>query len=123
MTYTSHQKSDIDAIIPVFKDYLDSSDNCDLLWSQKLGYIFISIDTKDQSIQSDPVIITEPADLVREVFCEMVLDELMRLHLGDDLTPADHDIVMAKLEPYLEELPQYRDLAESAIQSNTSAKN
>ena len=43
-TYEPETKSAIEQVIDVFNDYIRTSTHFELLWSDKVGYIYISID-------------------------------------------------------------------------------
>lgn len=49
-TYEPETKSAIEQVIDVFNDYIRTSTHFELLWSDKVGYIYISIDNVQGSI-------------------------------------------------------------------------
>lgn len=49
-TYEPETKSAIEQVIDVFNDYIRTSTHFELLWSDKVGYIHISIDNVQGSI-------------------------------------------------------------------------
>ena len=50
IAYEPETKKAIEKVIDVFKDYILTSIHFDLLWSDKLGYIYIGIDNVRGSI-------------------------------------------------------------------------
>lgn len=49
-TYEPETKRAIEQVIDVFNDYIRTSTHFELLWSDKVGYIYISIDNVQGSI-------------------------------------------------------------------------
>ena len=41
MVYTESEKKKMDQIREVFKEHIQQSPNCELLWSDKVGYCFV----------------------------------------------------------------------------------
>ena len=78
-TYEPETKSAIEQVIDVFNDYIRTSTHFELLWSDKVGYIYISIDNVQGSIGDTEATLLERREIER------------RIH------------------PYLEQLPTYQD--------------
>lgn len=57
-TYEPETKSAIEQVIDVFNDYIRTSTHFELLWSDKVGYIYISIFFTTSFTQMDVVSMT-----------------------------------------------------------------
>ncbi len=44
MIYTTDQKKKLDAILKAFENYIDGQDYFDIVYSKKIGYIWIVVD-------------------------------------------------------------------------------
>ena len=69
--YTVAEMKDIEKVIRVFYNYLRDSERCELLWSDKVGYLLIPINRGDGC----PQIIHRADDLVRAIVDE-ISDEM-----------------------------------------------
>ena len=82
-TYEPETKSAIEQVIDVFNDYIRTSTHFELLWSDKVGYIYISIDNVQGSIGDTGCCVVNCGE---ELF-DIEQQELMkRLAIGADTT-------------------------------------
>ena len=44
MLYTTEMKKKLDAILKAFKNYIDGQDYFDIVYSKKIGYVWIVVD-------------------------------------------------------------------------------
>lgn len=115
MLYTEKQKQEMEKILEVFQDYLKESPYADIVWSDKLGYIWLCISLKKRTIEMEPEAIDDPEELCEILFKEVAQDVL-------ELTKNEHSIeesdlleqaeIRKRLSVYLQKLPQYCNIAE-----------
>lgn len=63
--YTSDEMKRIEKVIRTFYNYLRDSRSCELLWSDKVGYVLIPLDVERRSASTEPRIIRNADDLVQ----------------------------------------------------------
>lgn len=114
MLYTKKQRADLEKIIEVFRDYLVGSRYLDLVWSDKVGYVLLKISTEYRQLEGESLIIEDGEELCRELFSEIVTDVLQESgsdHSSQEADSREAAEIARRLQPYLEQLPQYRELA------------
>lgn len=60
--YTPETKSAIDSVIAVFQDYIKTCPYFEVLWSDKVGYIYLNIDTTSGRVGDMGVDLIESAE-------------------------------------------------------------
>lgn len=75
-TYEPETKSAIEQVIDVFNDYIRTSTHFELLWSDKVGYIYISIDNVQGSIGDTGCCVVNCGEELRLLGTQTALDEL-----------------------------------------------
>ena len=73
--YEADTQKAIEQVIRVFQDYIKASPHFDLLWSDKVGYIFISVDPIRRMVaDSDSWVVECAEDLLDKLLYEMAVD-------------------------------------------------
>lgn len=109
--YEPEMKNAIDQVISVFSDYIRECPYFDLLWSDKVGYIFISVDIKHGTAGDwDTWVVETAEELLDKILFEFAADILE--NSGHAIAPCEaSQIERAEIErqlmPYLEKLPEY----------------
>ena len=81
-TYEPETKSAIEQVIDVFNDYIRTSTHFELLWSDKVGYIYISIDNVQRLLHTAafyPKRLDEVEKIMERVSPELVDDSFRML--------------------------------------------
>ena len=117
--YTKMQKNEIENVILVFKEYIQSSAYLEIVCSDKLGYILLHINPPTETLEPEPEVIKSGKALCKEIFSEIVMDVL-------DMTGNDHGVkdadslekaeIMRRIKPLIDKLPEYRDLVNSILE-------
>ena len=103
---------DIAKVIRVFYNYLRDSERCELLWSDKVGYVLLPINRGDGC----PQIIHRADDLVRAIV-EEISDE-MAVNAGRRwLTKRDFPELKQYISGYMVQLPEYIGCLPAALQA------
>lgn len=109
------EKNDsIEKVGRVFGAYMESSPYMELLWSEKLGYVLMSIRAETSEIMESRVI-TDAESLCRLLIGEIVQNVLNLTGKGHDTYEADaqeHTEIKERLKPYMDQLPEYHYLCE-----------
>lgn len=112
-TYEPETKSAIEQVIDVFNDYIRTSTHFELLWSDKVGYIYISIDNVQGSIgDTGCYVVNCGEELFDKLVWELAVDIMEEVgHTIDptEATQLERREIERRIQPYLEQLPAYRD--------------
>ena len=112
-TYEPETKKAIEQVIDVFNDYIRTSTHFELLWSDKVGYIYISIDNVRGTIGDiDCCVVDSAEELLDKLISEMAIDIMEEVGHTNDPTAAtqlERREIERRIHPYLEQLPAYRD--------------
>lgn len=112
-TYEPETKKAIEQVIDAFKDYILTSTHFELLWSDKLGYIYISIDNVRGTIGDMDCWIVDCAEgLIDKLVSEMAIDIMEEVGHTIDPTAAtqlERKEIERRIQPYLDQLPAYQD--------------
>ena len=112
-SYEPETKKAIEQVIDAFKDYILTSTHFELLWSDKLGYIYISIDNVRGTIGDMDCWIVDCAEgLIDKLVSEMAIDIMEEVGHTIDPTAAtqlERKEIERRIQPYLDQLPAYQD--------------
>ena len=85
----------------------------DIVWSGKVGYIYISIDSCRGTVgDMDCLVIDSPEELLDKLLYEMAVDIMEEV--GHTIDPTEATLlerreIERRIHPYLEQLPAYQD--------------
>lgn len=111
--YESGVKEAIERVISVFSEYISTTQYFDLVWSDKVGYIYISIDNCRGTVgDMDCIVINRPEELLDKMLYEMAVDIMEEG--GHILSPAEASAlerqgVELRLKQYMDQLPEYEN--------------
>lgn len=111
--YDPRVKEAIERVMSVFSDYIKTTPYFDIVWSDKVGYIYISIENCRGTVgDMDCIVIDSPEEFLDKLLYEMGVDIMEEG--GHDLSPAEASPlerieVERRLGVYLEQLPEYKD--------------
>lgn len=111
--YDTSVKEAIERVMSVFSEYIKTTPYFDIVWSGKVGYIYISIDSYRGTVgDMDCLVIDSPEELLDKLLYEMAVDIMEEG--GHDLSPVEASAleraeVTRRLNVYLEQLPEYQD--------------
>lgn len=106
-------KEGIERVMSVFSDYIKTTPYFDIVWSDKVGYIYISIENCRGTVgDMDCIVLDEPEELLDKLLNEMAVDIMEEG--GHTLSPVEASAleraeVERRLNAYLEQLPEYQD--------------
>lgn len=109
MMQKAKKKEAIEKVRGVFEGYIQASPYMELLWSDKLGYVLMLIDSKTSEIVENRVV-TDAESLCRYLIGEIAqkaLEIMGKDHDACELSPREHDEIRKELKPYMEQLPEY----------------
>lgn len=100
-----------------FADYLENEDSIDLLWSDKVGYVFLTINEKTHQSESCEDLHTAP-QLCHRLLDDMAITVLLQTKRNHNFTNMDKDEaarVRAAWKPVIEKLPDYAYLCDEIL--------
>ena len=112
--------AEMDRIAEAFSGYIHRHPNLDLVWSEKLGYILLSIDTVQDCLYGTSIY-TDAQKLARRLFEEVVTDVVLECEDCDDVSSMDDEgrkEVQQRLAPFLEMLPEHKSICEDILAGN-----
>lgn len=107
-TYEPETKSAIEQVIDVFNDYIRTSTHFELLWSDKVGYIYISIDNVQGSIgDTGCYVVNCGEELFDKLVWELAVDIMEEV--GHTIDPTEATLlerreIERRIHPYGERL-------------------
>lgn len=110
--YEPSVKEGIERVMSVFSDYIKTTPYFDIVWSDKVGYIYISIENCRGTVgDMDCIVLDEPEELLDKLLNEMAVDIMEEG--GHTLSPVEASAleraeVERRLNAYLEQLPEYQ---------------
>ena len=104
MLYTEKEKHEIERVKEVFAEHLRQSPDFELLWSDKVGYVWLAIGVNPVYVDTG-IRIESAADL-----CYRCLDDA--LEAADPLELAE---IKRLWEPYINQLPDYAYLCKDLL--------
>lgn len=114
--YSPKEKAEIERVINVFRDYLAQSTYLDLVWSDKIGYVYLIIDgldaphTEGRYVKSaEHLASVLLGDIEADVF--LATGNEHSLETADQLELAEID---RRQKPFLDQLPEYRHLSKNS---------
>ncbi len=115
MMQKAEKNEAIEKVRSVFEEYIKASPYIELLWSDKLGYVLMSIDERTSEIMESWVV-TDAENLCRCLMNEIaqkVLDAMGKDHDTYELSSLERAEFEKQLKPYRDQLPEYAYLFEN----------
>lgn len=120
--YTPETKAAIDKVIAVFQDYIKTCPYFEVLWSDKVGYIYLNIDTASGRVGDMGVVQIESAEeLLDHLIYEFAVDTMEEGGHTVDPTEAskiERAEIERRLAPFMEQLSAYQERLEKVFTSN-----
>lgn len=114
--YSPETKAAIDKVIAVFQNYIKTCPYFEVLWSDKVGYIYLNIDTASGRVGDMGVVQIESAEeLLDHLIYEFAVDTMEEGGHTVDPTEAskiERAEIERRLAPFMEQLPMYSDRVE-----------
>lgn len=118
MVYTAEQKKRIEDILAAFKDYIDANDNVDVVYSNKVGYIWVPIGEMEKCMAHE--VVDEPGVLLLRLFSEIHYEVLDKGTKDDEdrteLTKDEIDEVQCRIYSYIEPMADSKGYCEAYME-------
>ena len=106
--------------VDAFSGYIHRHPNLDLVWSEKIGYVLMTINS-DKQRGEDYCSFRTAHDLAFRLFSEVVTDVVLECEDCDDVSnlgDEGREEVKRRWAPFLEMLPEYKDVCEDILAGN-----
>lgn len=118
--YTQEQNREIEKVMNAFADYIRDTPRFDLLWSDKVGYVFLDgISEEHDDFCMAPIILRDGETLCEEIIYHIACDVMEEKGKSHDLRlcgPVEREEIQKRLLPYLRQLPEYEHLVEGLFE-------
>lgn len=118
------RNTEMDRIVEAFSGYIHRHPNLDLLWSEKLGYVLLSIDTVRDCLYGTSIF-SNAQELSCRLFNEVVTDVILEQEDCDDISNLNdegREEVRQRWAPFLEMLPEYKNVCEDILTGNSNSQ-
>ena len=109
MSFKMKRTIEMRRVESAFADYLENEGSVDLLWSDKVGYVFLTINEKTHESESCDDLHTA-SQLCHRLLDDMAITVLLQTKRNHNFTNMDKDEaarVRAAWKPVIEKLPDY----------------
>lgn len=114
--YSAAEMKNIEKVIRAFYNYLRDSRRCELLWSDKVGYILIPINREKGSSTVSPRMIRNAGDLVCAILEEMS-GEIAADAGKRRFTRKDYPEFERRIREYMIQIPEYENCIPHALRA------
>ncbi|MDD3339507.1 MAG: hypothetical protein PHS82_11710 [Lachnospiraceae bacterium] len=117
MLYTEKQRNEIERVREVFSELLKQSPNYELLWSDKVGFVWLEIGLNPLYVDT-AMRIESAADLCREFLENVVTDVLFMTgndHALENADPLELVEIKQRWQKYIDQLPEYAYLCDELL--------
>ena len=108
MIYTEVEKKELDEVQRVFAEHLRQCPDYELLWSDKVGYVWLAIGLEPLYVDTGRRIVSAE-DLCRECL-ERIASDVLYLtdndHVFENADPLERAEILARWRPVIGKLPQ-----------------
>jgi len=117
MIYTEQEKNKMERIREVFAEHIRQSPDFDLLWSDKVGYVWLTISLEPFYV--DTGMWVESAAHLRHALLDDVASDVLAMtkndHSLEDADPLELQEIKRRWKPYIDHLPEYEYLCEELL--------
>ena len=117
MLYTEKEKHEIQRVKEVFTEHLRQSPDFELLWSDKVGYVWLTIGVNPVYVDTG-IRIESAADLCHECLDDVAMDVLYMTgndHAIEEADPLELAEIKRRWKPYIDQLPEYAYICDDLL--------
>ena len=117
MLYTEKEKHEIERVKEVFEEHLRQSPDFELLWSDKVDYVWLAIGVNPVYVDTG-IRIESAADLCGRCLDDVATDVLYMTgndHALEAADPLELAEIKRRWEPYINQLPEYAYICDDLL--------
>ena len=117
MLYTEKEKTEIERVRKVFEKHIQQMTAYDLVWSDKVGYVWLAISLDPVYVDTGNRI-ESPTALCYECLNDIALDVFGMTgndHDFEDADPLELAEIKRRWKPYIDQLPEYAYLCDELL--------
>lgn len=117
MLYSEKEKNEIERIRNVFAEHLQQSGDFELLWSDKVGYVWLTIGLDPLYVDTGRRI-ESAEDLCRECLDDVAMDVLYMTgndHALKEADPLELAEIKQRWKYYIDQIPEYAYLCDELL--------
>jgi hypothetical protein len=117
MLYTEKEKNEIERVRKVFENHIQQMTAYDLIWSDKVGYVWLAISLDPVYVDTGNRI-ESAADLCWECLNDVAMDVMEMTgneHDIEDADPLELAEIKRRWKPYIDQLPEYAYICDDLL--------
>lgn len=118
MSYSKKELVEIERVQKVFMDYLNQSSDFDLVWSKKVGYIWLILTSNPFNRVDTGRRIESAVDLCRTCLTEIAMGVICTTendHMPESADALEQLEIRRRWQKYMVQLPEYAYLCEEVL--------
>lgn len=116
--FTPEKQAAVEKVLHVMKPYIDTTPNFDVVYSDKIGYLFLDIPLKGDVACFDCNLIDTPDNMLYILYTSLAYDFMeLNGHCKDygQATPDEKEALRSWLSRYSDQLPEYNAILEKVL--------
>lgn len=126
MRYTKQELAEIERVRSVFEDYLRCSTDFELVWSEKVGYVWLLLTPNPLNPVDTGRFITSAVDLCKTCLTDIAMEVVCLVesdHMPETADTLEQAEIRRRWKPYIEQLPEYAYLCEEVLGIQSKSKS
>ena len=122
MRYTKQELAEIKRIRSVFEDYLRRSTDFELVWSDKIGYVWLILTRNPRDPVDTGRCIRSAVDLCKTCLTDIAMEVVCLVesdHMPETANALEQAEIRRRWKPYIEQLPEYAYLCDEVLGNST----
>lgn len=114
----AEETAELERVIAIMQPYIQECPLYDVVWSDKFGYLLVTIPGKEKLGDSDAIQLDDPRKLLDDLYSNLTYDFMeARGYLGDyeRISPEEVTSMREWMRVYTDQLPEYNDVVEHVL--------
>lgn len=114
----AEETAELERVIAIMQPYIQECPLYDVVWSDKFGYLLVTIPGKEKLGDSDAIQLDDPRKLLADLYSNLTYDFMEdRGYLGDYERISPEEIISMRewMRVYTDQLPEYDDVLDQIL--------